>query len=114
MLSNSRLSPSSNTAENLAGWSYLVGATALLLIAIAILLIVHSKWKHISTKVDTKLGSIEFAVNGVEQGEAPLIDKVRWLQDCMVVIAEHLHLDLPPSRRRDANARTRADDRSNP
>lgn len=100
----------SNTAENLTGWSYLVGASALLLIAIAILLVVHSRFKHFGAKVDTKLGSIEFAVNGVEQGEDPLIDKVRWLQDCMVVIAERLNLDLPPSRRRDANARTRATD----
>jgi hypothetical protein len=108
-----RYSPPSSAAENFTGIAYLVASVAGLIVAIAVLILVRAKWRHLDAKLDTKLGSIEFAVNGVEQGEDPLIDKVRWLQDCMVVIAEHLRLDLPPSRRRDANARTRASDTRN-
>lgn len=112
-----RYNEQSNTAENLAGVSYIVGACALLLFAVAVVMVVRNtkKMRHFDAKVDTKLGSIEFAVNGVEKGESPLIDKVRWLEDCMSAIGKHLGLELPPARsRRTPDARTRATDKEHP
>ena len=112
MLSNTRLSPPSSTAENLTGFAYVLAGAALVMFAVALLMVVRARaWRHAEAKFDSKLGSIEFAVNGVAKGESPLIDKVRWLEDCMCAIGDHLGLELPPARKRPPTARTRATDK---
>lgn len=100
--------------------AWLILAIAALLIALALLwLLVVRPWKKFTGHIETKLGSLELAVNGVDvaNGEEPLIDKVRalqaqheWSAVALVLLAEALHIKLPPPppteiRRRTARSR---------
>lgn len=102
------LVPESTTADNVKAFAYLIFAVAALAATVGVMaLLFGRRIRH----ADLKLGSIEMAVNGVDKGEAPLIDKVRWLEEAVVAICEHIGVDKPPPRkRREPNTRTRKDD----
>ena len=97
------LAPPSSTAENLHEVALILGASAAFLVALGVLwLLVIRKWHKVSGSIDTKLGHIDLAVNGISKGEAPLIEKVRQLQrhqawqvDVIAAIGVHLGLVLP-------------------
>lgn len=100
--------PESTSAENVRAWSFLIFAIAALAAVILVGALLFGRRIH---HADLKLGSIAMAVNGIDLGETPLIDKVRWLEDAVVKILEHLEIDKPPQhRRRDPNRRDRKDD----
>lgn len=100
--------PESTTAEDVKAYSLLIFSIAALTSVILVgLLMFGRRIRH----ADLKLGSIEMAVNGVDPDEAPLIDKVRWLEDAVVAICDHIGVDRPPHRkRRDPATRSRKDD----
>ena len=109
------LSPPSSTAENLHEVALILGASSAFLVALGVLwLLMFRPWRKVSGSIDTKLGHIDLAVNGIEDGEAPLIEKVRQLQrhqawqvQVIAAIGEHLGLALPPPPHMDAPAKTK-------
>jgi len=107
-----RLAPPGSTADTLSAIGWIIAAFAMLVIATALYSVLTSRrFRHLDTKLTTKLGGIEVAVNNVPEGAPTLVQQVTWLFGAVEAIATQAGYDLPekptPTPR---TARTRKED----
>ena len=94
-----------DASDTITSVGMLVGAIALLVLAVG-LLFALVKSRKVTSHIVTKLGSIDVAVNNVAAGEPHLIEKVRRIEAAVSNICTHLNIPF----HRDPDTRTRATD----
>lgn len=89
------IAPPDSTADNVQAIASIIGASAGLLLAVALVGAVFRPWRKFQAHLTTKLGGIDVAVNNVPEGVPTLVQQVTWLSAAVGSIAEQAGYDLP-------------------
>ena len=90
------MTPPGSTADNVQAIAWIIGASAGLLLAMALFIVaVFRHGRKFQAHLTTKLGGIDVAVNNVPEGVPTLVQQVTWLFAAVGSIAEQAGYDLP-------------------
>lgn len=90
------IAPPDSTAANVQAIAWIIGASAGLLLAMALFIVaVFRPWRKFQAHLTTKLGGLDVAVNNVPEGVPTLVQQVTWLFAAVGSIAEQAGYDLP-------------------